>query len=139
MIYTGPIDEFFDYQFGELPYRSLKFEFQKVNKEFYQEVGTVNYPNNNDFTRITEMKYLTGQRIAGSSICFEYPKAFSDKNKEIRYYPIPQKENNVLYKKYLSEVDKLNSIYFCGRLAEYKYYNMDQIIVRSLMMSRGVN
>jgi UDP-galactopyranose mutase len=132
LIFTGPIDEFFDYQFGELPYRSLDFSFQVKDNEYYQEVGTVNYPNNYEFTRITEMKYLTGQQTHNTTICIEYPRAFTDRVKQVRYYPIPRTENNELFQKYLGEAHKLKNIFFAGRLADYKYYNMDQVVARAL-------
>ena len=132
LIFTGPIDEFFDYQFGELPYRSLVFDFQSINSEYYQEVGQVNYPNNNTFTRITEFKHITGQKSAITSIAYEYPMPFDRNTILIRYYPIPKKEHNEVYLKYFKEAEKLRNVIFCGRLADYKYYNMDQIIARAL-------
>ncbi len=132
LIFTGPIDEFFDYQFGELPYRSLEFNFENKNIEFFQETAQINYPNNNNYTRITEMKYLTGQKSSNTTICYEYPKAFMDKENQIRYYPIPKEENNDLFKSYFNETNKLKSVIFCGRLADYKYYNMDQVVARAL-------
>lgn len=132
LIYTGPIDEYFDFMFGELPYRSLEFNFETYNNDFFQEVGQINYPNNNEFTRITEFKYLTGQSSTATTIAFEYPKKYENNKNLIPYYPIPKDENNNLYRKYLKESEKLNSLIFCGRLADYKYYNMDQIIARAL-------
>ena len=132
LIFTGPIDEFFDYQFGELPYRSLVFDFQSINSEYYQEVGTINYPNNNNYTRITEFKYITGQRSINTSIAIEYPLRYEHNRNLIPYYPIPKKENNELYSQYLTEAEKLRNVIFCGRLADYKYYNMDQIVARAL-------
>lgn len=140
LIFTGPIDEFFDYQYGELPYRSLRFEFNNLFEEKYQEVGTVNFPNNFDYTRITEQKYITGQKSEKTTICIEYPKAFRDKESDTRYYPIPKAENNNLYEKYFNETKKINTIHFCGRLADYKYYNMDQIVARALsIFEKGIS
>lgn len=132
VIYTGPIDEFFDYVHGELPYRSLRFEFTTLDQEYYQPVGTVNYPNNYDFTRITEMKHLTGQTGFKTTIIVEYPENYSrDKNEP--YYPIPRQENQEIYDRYLREAKKLNgTVIFAGRLADYRYYNMDQVVGRAL-------
>lgn len=132
LIFTGPIDEFFDYQFGELPYRSLEFDFQFYQFEYFQEVGQINYPNNNNYTRITEFKHITGQKSIYTSIVIEYPIKFEHKSDLIPYYPIPKKENNELYLKYLKEAEKVKNLIFCGRLADYKYYNMDQIVARAL-------
>lgn len=130
VVFTGPIDEYYEYCFGELPYRSLEFEFKSVNSEFYQEVGQMNFPNNNDFTRISEFKHLTGQLTACTSVAYEYPRSYSSGNNSTPYYPIPRSENNQLYERYNS-LQKGNII-FCGRLADYKYYNMDQVIARAL-------
>lgn len=132
LIYTGPIDEYFDFLFGELPYRSLEFKFESYQRDFFQETGTINYPNNNEFTRVTEFKYLTGQVSKVTTVVFEYPRKYELNKNLIPYYPIPKEENNLLYKRYLNEAQKLNSVIFCGRLADYKYYNMDQIIARAL-------
>ncbi|MDB5131045.1 MAG: UDP-galactopyranose mutase [Mucilaginibacter sp.] len=126
MIFTGPVDEYFDYCYGKLPYRSLKFKFETLDQEQYQQTGTVNYPNDYAFTRITEFKYLTGQKHAKTSLVYEYPKAEGDP-----YYPIPRPENAVLYKKY-QELAAQSGTYFVGRLATYKYYNMDQVVAQAL-------
>lgn len=128
MIYTGPIDEFFNYKFGKLPYRSLEFEHKTINKKVFQSTGTVNFPNDYDYTRITEFKYLTGQKADKTSIVYEYPTNEGDP-----YYPVPRPENNELYKQYqkLAEVVSPN-VTFVGRLATYKYYNMDQVVAQSL-------
>lgn len=131
LIFTGPIDEFFDYQFGELPYRSLQFQFEKYEQEYFQNVGQINYPNNNSFTRITEFKHLTGQLNSQTVISKEYPNAYL-RNINTPYYPIPKEENRLLYNKYKMELGKIKSVLFCGRLAEYQYYNMDQIVARAL-------
>lgn len=130
LIFTGQIDELFDYEFGELPYRSLKFKSETIDEEYFQEVGTVNYPNNHDFTRITEFKHLTGQKNSKTTIVKEYPQKYDKDN--IPYYPIPQQENLKLYKMYADEAQKLNNVIFLGRLAEYKYYDMDMVIKRVL-------
>ncbi|MEO1377457.1 MAG: UDP-galactopyranose mutase [Cyanobacteria bacterium J06635_10] len=132
MVYTGPIDTFFDYMHGELPYRSLRFHHETLDREHYQEVGTVNYPNEYDITRITEQKYLSGQTSPKTTLVMEYPQAYiPDQNDP--YYPIPREENRKRYELYVKESQKLNgSVIFAGRLAEYKYYNMDQAALRAL-------
>lgn len=127
LIYTGPIDAFYDYQFGHLPYRSLHFEHQHLNTEKYQSVGTVNYPNDHDFTRITEFKHLTGQQASSTSIVREYPTAEGDP-----YYPIPRTENEQLFKQYQTLANAEENVTFVGRLAEYRYYNMDQVVGAAL-------
>lgn len=131
LLFTGPIDEFFDYKYGELPYRSIRFDFETLNQEYFQEVGTVNYPNDYDFTRITEFKHLTGQKCPKTTIVKEYPKKYK-KHINIPYYPIPKSENKDLYKKYKKEANKWRNVLFLGRLAEYKYYNMDIVIDKAL-------
>ncbi|MDF5722506.1 MAG: UDP-galactopyranose mutase [Rhizonema sp. PD37] len=134
MIYTGPIDTFFDYMYGELPYRSIRFQFDTLDREYYQEVGTVNYPNDYDITRITEQKYLSGQTSPKTTLVMEYPQAYVP-GKNDPYYPIPREENRDRYDFYLKEVEKLNgTVIFAGRLAEYKYYDMDQAALRALSL-----
>ncbi|MEF9956750.1 MAG: UDP-galactopyranose mutase [Acinetobacter sp.] len=128
VVYTGCIDEFYDFKFGKLPYRSLRFEHEHLaNTEKYQSVGTVNYPNDFDFTRITEFKHLTGQQHPATSIVREYPTAEGDP-----YYPIPRDENEALLKKYKALADEEQNVTFVGRLAEYRYYNMDQVVGAAL-------
>lgn len=129
LIYTGPIDYYFDYKYGKLPYRSLNFEFETLDCEKYQEVGTVNYPNDYDFTRITEFKHLTGQKHYKTTIVREYSSAEGEP-----YYPIPQKKNIEQYKLYEEEANKLNNVFFIGRLANYKYYNMDKVVEEALTL-----
>lgn len=131
MIYTGAIDEFFDFLYGELPYRSLEFRFENIEKEYFQEVAQVNYPNDYDFTRITEFKHFLDAKTEKTTIAYEYSKSHI-LNKTERYYPVPCDENEELYLKYKAETEKLKSVIFIGRLAEYKYYNMDEIIVSAL-------
>ncbi len=124
MIYTGPIDYFFDYEFGKLPYRSLKFEWKNFDTEFYLKAASYNFVEvKRKFTRKTEYKYLTGQKCKTTTVSTEYPTFKGDP-----YYPIPNYTNNNLYRKYLNKTKKLDNIMFCGRLAEYKYYNMDQVV-----------
>jgi UDP-galactopyranose mutase len=127
LIYTGPIDAFYDYQFGHLPYRSLRFEHEHLATEQFQSVGTVNYPNDHDFTRITEFKHLTGQQAPSTSIVREYPTAEGDP-----YYPIPRTENEQLFKRYQALANAEKNVSFVGRLAEYRYYNMDQVVGAAL-------
>lgn len=131
LIFTGPIDSYFDYCFGALPYRSLRFEHcHHLHSDKVQVVGTINYPDRYDFTRITEFKHITGQLHAGTSIVKEYPVSKGDP-----YYPIPAKENEVLYKKYQELAASANNVSFVGRLAEYRYYNMDQVVGASIALS----
>lgn len=139
LIFTGKIDEFFGYEFGELPYRSLRFEFKNEDLEFFQEVGTVNYPNDYDFTRITEFKHLTGQKAFSTTIVKEYPQNYDTKikGKEIPYYPIPQEKNSDLYLKYEKKAQNLDKIIFVGRLAEYRYYSMADVIQSALNIFRN--
>jgi UDP-galactopyranose mutase len=129
MIYTGPIDSFFNYCYGRLPYRSIEFKFETVDAEVFQSTGTINYPNEHAYTRITEFKYLTGQKHDKTSVVYEFPKAEGDP-----YYPIPRPENAALYKKYQQLADAMTNTYFTGRLATYKYYNMDQVVAQSLTL-----
>lgn len=124
VFYTGAIDEYFDYQYGELPYRSLKFDIRTIDKEYYQSSVVTNYPNDYDFTRITEHKYFLDEKSNKTIISVEYPQAFS-LGKNERYYPINNEKNDKLYNKYLRESKKLENVYFFGRLGDYKYYNMD--------------
>jgi UDP-galactopyranose mutase len=127
MIYTGPIDSFFDYRYGKLPYRSLEFKHETHDGEVFQPAPVVNYPNDQAYTRITEFKYLTGQKHNKTSIVYEFPQAEGDP-----YYPIPRKENADLYAKYRALAEARSDVHFVGRLATYKYYNMDQIVAQAL-------
>ena len=127
LIYTGPVDEFFDFQYGKLPYRSLRFEHKTLEQERFQPVATVNYPQTEDFTRITEFKQLTGQEALKTSICYEYPTDVGDP-----YYPVPRPENEALYKRYEALAAARPDVFFVGRLATYRYYNMDQVVGQAL-------
>lgn len=129
LIYTGPIDAYFDYRFGKLPYRSLNFTFETMDREYVQETGTVNYPNSYDFTRITEFKHLTGQVHGKTTVVYEYPTADGSP-----YYPVPKEENMNLYGKYKREAEKLPDVWFTGRLGTYRYYNMDQVVAQALTL-----
>jgi UDP-galactopyranose mutase len=127
MIYTGPVDQFFDYRYGKLPYRSLDFKHETINTPVHQPVAVVNYPNEHLYTRVTEFKYLTGQEHPKTSIVYEYPRAEGDP-----YYPVPRPENTELYQKYKALADATEGVHFVGRLATYKYYNMDQVVAQAL-------
>ncbi|MCC2674106.1 MAG: glf [Ramlibacter sp.] len=131
MVYTGPVDAFFDFKYGKLPYRSLRFEHVNVPKEQFQAVGTVNYPNDYGYTRISEFKHITGQEHASTSVVYEYPCAEGDP-----YYPVPRPENTELYRKYEAEAENTPNVSFVGRLATYKYYNMDQVVGQALATFR---
>jgi len=134
LVYTGPIDEYFDFCFGKLPYRSLFFEHEHLPMfKKIQPVGTVNYPNDHEYTRITEFKHLTGQEHSGSSVVREYPKAEGDP-----YYPIPRPENDELFKRYQKLAEKEKGVTFVGRLAQYRYYNMDQVVGAALSASKSI-
>jgi UDP-galactopyranose mutase len=131
MVYTGPLDAFFDYRYGKLPYRSLRFEQVSVQAPtgggFVQPVGTVNHPNDHGYTRVTEFKHLTGQRHEFSSLMYEFPTADGDP-----YYPVPRAENAALFRRYEALSEQLSDVTFLGRLANYKYYNMDQVVGQAL-------
>jgi len=132
VVYTGPIDAYFGYRFGRLPYRSLRFEHEHLpGIEQYQEVGTVNYPNDHAYTRITEFKHVTGQKHSGTSIVREYPQADGDP-----YYPIPREENEALFKRYETLAKQEANVTFVGRLAQYRYYNMDQVVGAALTAAK---
>jgi UDP-galactopyranose mutase len=131
VIFTGPIDEFFDYRFGKLPYRSLEFRFETRNAEVAQEGPVINYPNENAYTRVTEFKYLTGQEHPKTTLVYEYPQADGDP-----YYPVPRPENQQLYRRYQALADQTDGVHFLGRLGTYKYYNMDQCVGQALAYYR---
>jgi UDP-galactopyranose mutase len=129
MIYTGPVDGFFDYRYGKLPYRSLEFKHETLNESVHQPQAVINYPNEHLYTRVTEFKYLTGQEHPKTSVVYEYPKAEGDP-----YYPVPRPENAELYKQYKALADAEPGVHFVGRLATYKYYNMDQVVAQALTL-----
>ncbi len=128
LIFTGPVDEFFDYQFGKLPYRCLEFKHETLDQQRFQPVAVVNYPNENAFTRITEFKHLTGQEHQKTSVVYEYPGAEGDP-----YYPIPRRENADIYHQYQALAEQ-SGVHFAGRLATYRYYNMDQVVAQALTL-----
>jgi UDP-galactopyranose mutase len=135
LVYTGPIDAYFGHRFGALPYRSLHFEFETVPVAQYQPTGTVNYPDETavPFTRISEFKHLTGQRHDATTIVREFPRSTGDP-----YYPIPRPENAELYGRYRALAEAAVGVHFVGRLATYKYYNMDQVVAQALATFRRI-
>jgi len=135
LIYTGPIDAFFDYLHGPLPYRSLRFVWATHRTPAVQPVAVINYPNEHPFTRTTEYKHLTGQESPFTAISYEYPEAHEPGRNE-PYYPIPREENRLRYRAYQKEAQKLKHVFFAGRLADYRYYNMDQAVARALKLFR---
>lgn len=135
ILYTGPIDELFGYKFGELPYRSLNFVTKTYNKSLFQPVGTVNYPNTEAYTRITEYNHMMKDpNKYKTTVMYEFPQKFDkdDPLKDIPYYPIPKDENLSLYSKYAALAKKFSNLVLIGRLAEYRYYDMNDIIIRAL-------
>lgn len=129
MIYSGPIDEYFDYRYGKLPYRSLEFRHETLSQKQLQPVAVINYPNEHDYTRVTEFKHLTGQAHAKTSVVYEYPRAQGDP-----YYPVPRAANAALYRRYEMLAQATPNVHFVGRLATYKYYNMDQVVAQALTL-----
>jgi UDP-galactopyranose mutase len=127
VIFTGPVDEFFDYRFGKLPYRSLEFRFETLNVPVAQAAPVVNYPNDNPYTRVTEFKYLSGQEHPKTTLVYEYARAEGDP-----YYPVPRAENAALYRRYQQLAESTPGVHFLGRLGTYKYYNMDQVVAQAL-------
>ncbi len=134
LIWTGPIDEFFAYRYGRLPYRSLRFQHQSMDCEWFQPVAVVNYPQDQDYTRITEYKHLTGQRHDKTSVTFEYPTDTGEP-----YYPVPRPENQAMFKRYEALADARPDTWFVGRLATYRYYNMDQVVAQALAVYKRIN
>jgi UDP-galactopyranose mutase len=129
LIFTGPVDEFFEYRYGKLPYRSLNFQFETHDIQTYQSAPVINYPNDYAYTRVTEFKYLTGQVHPKTTIVYEFSQAEGDP-----YYPVPRPENAEIYRKYHALVEQNPNVHFCGRLATYKYYNMDQVVAQALTL-----
>jgi len=127
MVYSGPVDEFFGCRFGKLPYRSLEFKHEVHDKEYFQVAPVVNYPQEHAYTRITEFKYLTGQHHPKTAVVYEFPRAEGDP-----YYPVPRPENAALYKQYEALAHSTPNVHFVGRLATYRYYNMDQVVGQAL-------
>ena len=134
IIYTGEIDLLFNNIYGELPYRSLRFEYKNYNKEYFQETAMTSYPNNYEFTRITETKHMTGQDAKTTTVIYEYPQKYERKTfgKDIPYYPIPNTSNRDTYFKYKDYSKNYKNLILIGRLAQYLYFNMDQMIKMAL-------
>ena len=130
LIYTGPIDYLFDYRFGRLPYRTLDFEFEKLEQEYYQERAVVNYPNDFDYTRITEYKHFNGVKVEKTIIAKEFPRECSQGDEP--YYPFPNRKFKEIYKRYELLANKIENLILIGRLADYRYYNMDDVVKKSL-------
>jgi UDP-galactopyranose mutase len=131
LVYSGPVDEFFDFRYGKLPYRSLEFRFETHDVPVFQPAPVVNFPNEHEYTRCTEFKYLTGQEHAKTSVVYEIPRADGDP-----YYPVPRSENAELYKRYQALAEATPRVWFVGRLATYRYYNMDQVVAQALALVR---
>jgi UDP-galactopyranose mutase len=134
MVYTGPVDEFFDLRYAKLPYRSLEFRFETHERERFQPAPVVNFPNEHPYTRCTEFKHLTGQEHPKTTVVYEYPRADGDP-----YYPVPRPENSELYRRYKALADATRGVHFVGRLATYKYYNMDQVVAQALAVFRRLS
>ncbi|MDD4178945.1 MAG: UDP-galactopyranose mutase [Candidatus Margulisbacteria bacterium] len=137
IVYTGPIDDYFNHQHGRLPYRSLSFYFEKIGQPWYQEVAVVNFPGTEGFTRVTEFKHLTGQEHEATAIVREYPEEHLPE-KNIPSYPIMNEASRAQYQKYQAEAAKLENVAFVGRLAEFKYYDMDDVVERGLSVARNI-
>jgi len=138
LFYSGAIDEFFNYEYGELPYRSLDIILRTYDYEYFQSGPQINYPENYDYTRSVEYKYYLDEKSKKTIVSYEYPCSFIDKKNE-RYYPIPDNENQNLYNTYLEKAKLLKNIYFVGRLGDYKYYNMDQTVYRALQLFKEIS
>jgi len=139
VIYTGALDELFDCRYGRLPYRSLDFKFEHLNQDSFQGHSVVNYTVSEDYTRITEFKFLTGQKDTdGTTIVREYPFAYTGAEGEIPYYAILNEENEALYRKYRALTEEYSGFYLLGRLAEYKYYNIDAMAAKAMELASGL-
>jgi UDP-galactopyranose mutase len=133
LVFTGPIDEFFEHRLGHLPYRSLEFRFETHHTEWFQPAATINYPNEYPYTRATEFKYLTGQAHQQTTVAYEYPRAEGDP-----FYPIPCEASRALYNRYQGLAAATPNVHFVGRLATYRYYNMDQVIAQALKLAASL-
>ena len=139
VIFTGPIDEFFDCKYGRLPYRTLGFEFEHYEQDDFQGHSVVNYTVDQDYTRITEYKYLTGQKCKGTTVSKEYPSAYTGEKGQVPYYSIANEENYALYAKYRKEVEGVSNFYLLGRLAEYQYYNIDVMVEKAMELAEKLS
>lgn len=135
VIFTGPIDEFFDCKYGRLPYRTLDFVFEYYEQDDFQGHSVVNYTVDQDYTRITEYKYLTGQKCNGTTISKEYPSVYTGETGQIPYYSIANEENHALFAKYKAEVEEIQNFHLLGRLAEYQYYNIDVMVEKAMELA----
>jgi len=131
LVFSGPVDEYFDFRFGQLPYRSLHFQHETLGQEYLQPVAVINYPNDHSYTRVTEFKHLTGQAHRQTSVVYEFPADQGDP-----YYPVPTPENAQLYKRYAELAAATENVHFVGRLATYRYYNMDQVVAQALTLCK---
>src|SRR4051812_2882930 len=131
LVFSGPVDEYFDFRFGQLPYRSLRFQHETLAQEYLQPVAVINYPNDHSYTRVTEFKHLTGQTHRQTSVVYEFPADQGDP-----YYPVPTPENAQLYKRYAELAAATENVHFVGRLATYRYYNMDQVVAQALTLCK---
>jgi UDP-galactopyranose mutase len=138
IFYTGPIDELMGYKYGPLPYRSLRFELEIHNKEYYQSHAVINYPNDHEFTRIHEYKHYLNEKEDMTIVAKEYPEAF-ERDVNERFYPVPKDENRELYQKYLDDATRIyGNIHFLGRLGDYRYYDMDKAVLRAIQVFEEV-
>lgn len=137
LFFSGAIDEYFNYEFGALPYRSLNIEFKAYGREYLQSGPQINYPENYDYTRSVEYKYYLDEKSDKTIVSFEYPCPYKAGKNE-RYYPVPDQKNQELYNAYAMKARHLNNVYFFGRLGDYKYYNMDQTVLRALNLFREI-
>ena len=135
VIFTGPLDEFLNCKYGRLPYRTLDFAFEHYEQDDFQGHSVVNYTVDQDYTRITEYKYLTGQKCQGTTISKEYPSAYTGENGQIPYYSIANEENHALYAKYRDEMEGIANFHVLGRLAEYQYYNIDVMVEKAIELA----
>jgi UDP-galactopyranose mutase len=131
LIYSGPVDEYFDFRYGKLPYRSLHFHHKTLATEYAQPVAVINHPNEHEYTRITEFKHLTGQHHSKTSVVYEYPSSTGDP-----YYPVPTRENAALYARYAELAASTAGVHFVGRLGTYRYYNMDQVVAQAMILCK---
>lgn len=138
VIYTGAIDELFNYHYGQLPYRSINFVFEQYKDRVYQNHAVVNYTVSEDFTRITEFKHLTAQHCKNTTILKEFPMLYEGKDGQIPSYPVVNEETKARYNKYLEDVKKIKNLYLVGRLAEYKYFNMDEVVENALNLCENI-
>ena len=138
VIYSGPIDELFNYEHGRLPYRSIDFVFEQYQNKIYQDHAVVNYTVSEDFTRITEFKHLTSQDCQNTTILKEFPTAYEGKDGQIPSYPVENAATKAVYNKYLESAKKINNLYLVGRLAEYKYFNMDEVVENALKLCENI-